>query len=231
MTPELLHTFTLALLITAIAALEIRNLRVTAWFYLVNSFFLCAIISAYANLYNPHFYNWAITCFIAKMLIIPYLLFRFIKRVPTHEYQPVIDFTLSIFIISALTLSLYSILKTYALQIAPTPLVPETLSSTQIQPFFNETHRLFAASLSVFGLGIYGLLTRRDAIKTVISLALLENGIHLFLLCLVPTLRETVLIGIVINVIGVVWIILYFAAAIFKVFGTTDTVKLSELKR
>ncbi|MCI0511807.1 NADH-quinone oxidoreductase subunit K [candidate division KSB1 bacterium] len=231
MTPELLHTFTLALLITSMGAIEMRNLRATSWAYLFHSIFLCAIITTYAYLFNPNLFIWSVTCFVTKIVIVPYLLFRFVKRVPNIEFRPIIGFALSIFILSIWMVITYSLLKTYAFYFIPKPFIPATVSSELMGQYFEETHRLLAASLSVFWLGIYGLLTRRDAVKTVIGLALLENGVHLVLLCLVPTLRETTLIGIVTNVIGVVWILLYISASIYEVFGTTDTVRLSELKR
>jgi len=71
---------------------------------------------------------------------------------------------------------------------------------------------------------------RRDAVKAVIGLVLLENGVHLALVTLAPTLPETTLIGIVTNVIITVWLLLYLAGRIFRVLGTTDTAVLSELK-
>ncbi len=60
---------------------------------------------------------------------------------------------------------------------------------------------------------------------------MLENGVHLVLLALTPQLKETTMIGILTNVVGVVLILLYLSTTIYQVFGSMDTVKLSELKR
>jgi hydrogenase-4 component E len=87
-----------------------------------------------------------------------------------------------------------------------------------------------ALSLTICALGLWVLLVRRDAVKAVIGLVLLENGVHLALVTLAPTLPETTLIGIVTNVIITVWLLLYLAGRIFRVLGTTDTAVLSELK-
>jgi hydrogenase-4 component E len=87
-----------------------------------------------------------------------------------------------------------------------------------------------ALALTICVLGLWVLLVRRDAAKAVIGLVLLENGVHLSLVTLAPTLSETTIIGIVTNVIITVWLLLYLAGRIFRALGTTDTAMLSELK-
>jgi hydrogenase-4 component E len=87
-----------------------------------------------------------------------------------------------------------------------------------------------AVSLTVFLIGLYGILTRRDAIKVAIGLCLMENGAHLSLVSLAPGVRETVLIGIVTDVVIAVWILLYLINEIRRQFGSTDSFKLSELR-
>ncbi len=59
----------------------------------------------------------------------------------------------------------------------------------------------------------------------------MENGVHLVLLALAPQLKETTMIGILTNVVAVVFILLYLSADIYRIFGTTDSARLSELKR
>ncbi|HOC25981.1 MAG TPA: hypothetical protein PKJ13_11750, partial [bacterium] len=61
--------------------------------------------------------------------------------------------------------------------------------------------------------------------------ALMENGVHLILLALAPQLRESTMIGILINAALAVFMLLYLGADIYRVFGTTDSALLSELKR
>ena len=221
MTEQTLVTLTLAILITSIAAVEIRNLRTTAFAYLLHSIFLCGIILSYAYIKdNESLYLWAISCFVTKVTIIPYMLFRFSKQVPPREHQPIIGSGLSIAIVSTLMIIFFQLFKKYIFLLAPT-------ESAQIEP----VRSLLAGAFTIFSLGLWALLVRRDALKTVIGIALLENGVHLVLLALTPQLRETTMIGILTNVVAVVFLLLYLSTSIYQVFGFTDTVKLSELKR
>ena len=86
-----------------------------------------------------------------------------------------------------------------------------------------------AVAFTIFVLGIYAILTRRDAIKTVIGLCLLENGVHLSLVSLAPAMKETALAGIATEVVVTVYLLLYIIGGIREKFKTTDTFKLSEL--
>jgi len=221
MTTETLVTLNLSMLVASIGAVEIRNLRTTSLAYLVHSIFLCAMIISYAYLMsNPTLYLWGGTCFLTKIIIIPTMLLRFVRRVPQIEFKPVIGFGPSLVIVSVLVVVFFKLFQTSVDLLAPTEAV-------KVEPF----RSLLALAFTVFCLGLWALLTRRDAIKTVIGIALLENGVHLVLLALAPQLPETTMIGILTNVVAVVFLLLYLSAGIYQVFGTTDTLKLSELKR
>jgi hydrogenase-4 component E len=87
-----------------------------------------------------------------------------------------------------------------------------------------------AVASTVFALGLYALLTRRDAVKAVIGLCLLENGVHLSLVSLAPGLSETALFGVATEVVVTVFLLLYVIGGVRQVFGTTDTFKLRELR-
>ncbi len=221
MTEQTLVTLTLAILIASIAATEIRNLRTTSFAYMVHSIFLCAIIITYAYVKdNPSLYLWAITCFITKVVVLPYMILRFVRILPPIEHRPIIGFGISLTLVSIILVVLFYLFKKYLFLLAPT-------EAAMQEP----VRSLLAGAFTIFTLGIWTLLTRRDAVKTVIGLALLENGVHLVLLALTPTLRETTMIGILTNVVAVVFLLLFLSSNIYQVFGSTDTVKLSELKR
>jgi hydrogenase-4 component E len=87
-----------------------------------------------------------------------------------------------------------------------------------------------AVSLTVFILGLYCILSRRDAIKTVHGLLVLENGVHLSLVSLAPLLRETAIIGIVTDVVVAAYLLLYIILGVFEKFGSTDTFQLKGLR-
>jgi len=64
----------------------------------------------------------------------------------------------------------------------------------------------------------------------VIGLCLLENGVHLSLVSLAPALPETALFGVATEVVVTVFLLLYVIVGVRKVFGSTDTFELRELR-
>ena len=220
MDSNILITLSLAILLTSLLVVETRNLRTSTVFYLIHSIFLFFIIISYAYIMNnPSLYIWALVCFITKIIIIPLILWHFIKGVPVIEYKPFLGFAISLFIIAILSLIFFNLFLRIIDFLAPTE------ASTQ-EPI----RSLLATSFTVVMLGLYTLISKRDAFKTVIGLVLLENGVHLVLLSLVPNLSEITMIGILSNVTAIVIILLYLSKKIYEVFGSTDTTKLSELK-
>jgi hydrogenase-4 component E len=116
-------------------------------------------------------------------------------------------------------IAFYELTHSQADLLAPTPLAQEEVFRTNL-----------AVAATVFVLGLYAILTRRDAIKTVIGLCLLENGVHLSLVSLVPELPETALFGVATEVVITVFLLLYVIAGVYQQFGTTDTLRMSELR-
>lgn len=221
MESNVLVTLTLGILITSVVAVELRNLRSTTFFYLFHSILLFSIITAYAYLFkNKSLYLWSATCFLTKIVVIPTLLFQFAKRFPSKEHRPVLGHGVSVLAIGTLAVVFFRLFRTYSYLLAPN-------EAAHLEP----VRSLLAGAFTVFGLGLWALLTRRDVVKTVLGLALMENGVHLVLLALAPQLSETSMIGILTNVAAAVLILLYISSNIYQVFGSTDSARLSELKR
>ncbi len=215
---ETIKVLSLALILTSFAAIELRNLRGALWAYMLQALLLVAIIFVFATL-HPALFIWGITALITKFAIISWLLAHSIHQREPQEYQPLIELFPSVFIVSLLALATYRLTHTYTTFLAPTKLATQEPFRTNI-----------AVSLTVFLIGLYGILTRRDAIKVVIGLCLMENGAHLSLVSLAPGVRETVLIGIVTDVVIAVWLLLYIINEIGVQFGSTDSFRLSELR-
>jgi hydrogenase-4 component E len=87
-----------------------------------------------------------------------------------------------------------------------------------------------AVALTLLFVGLYAVLTRRDALKVVLGVCLIENGAHLSLVTLAPGMRETVLIGIVTDVVLAVFLLLHLVRGIEEQLGTRDTARLSALR-
>lgn len=204
----------------SLLAAELRNLKWSVAAIVIQSLTLASILITFAHIgHNPSLYWWGFATLGTKVFAIPYLLSLYIRRLPTAETRPWLGTIPSVGVMLVLVVVFYSFLHTHVEFIAPS-----------LEAALEPARSNLALSLTICALGLWVLLVRRDAVKAVIGLVLLENGVHLALVTLAPTLPETTLIGIVTNVIITVWLLLYLAGRIFKVLGTTDTAVLSELK-
>lgn len=205
------------MIITSLLAVESRNLKRSAAAYCVQALLICGLIFTFAS-GNHALYAWAATALLTKALITPYLLMLYIQRTGEEEVKAIIGFGPSVLIAAGVLTIFYKFTHTYVHVFAPTPLAVEGVFRTNL-----------AVAFTVFVLGLYAILSRRDAIKTVVGLCLLENAVHLSLVSLAPGLKETALIGVVTEVVVTVYLLLYVISGIREKFGTTDTFSLSEL--
>jgi hydrogenase-4 component E len=218
---NLIITLYLIHFVFSLLAAELRNLKLSVVAITIQSLFLASILVTFANIAdNPSLYWWSLTALITKVIIIPYLLWLYIRQLPTAETRPWLGTVPSVAVMFILVVIFYGFFHTNVEFLAPT-----------MQAAVEPARSNLALALTICVLGLWVLLVRRDAAKAVIGLVLLENGVHLSLVTLAPTLPETTIIGIVTNVIITVWILLYLAGRIFRALGTTDTAILSELKR
>jgi hydrogenase-4 component E len=214
---RLVETLSMVMIITSVAAVESHHLKRAAAAYCLQALLICGLILAFA-VGNPALYVWALVAFITKAVLTPWFLVRYIGKTGEEEVRPIIGFGPSVVIVSVILVSFYKFTHSYVHVLAPTPESAAGVFRTNL-----------AVALTVFVLGLYAILSRRDAIKTVIGLCLLENAVHLSLVSLAPHMRETALIGIATEVVVTVYLLLYVIAGIRETVGTTDTFELAEL--
>jgi len=207
----------MVMIITSVAAVESHHLKRAAAAYCLQAMLICGLILAFA-VGNPALYIWALVAFITKALLTPWFIMRYIGKTGEAEVKAIIGFGPSVVIVSVILVSFYKLTHSYVHVLAPTPESAAGVFRTNL-----------AVALTVFVLGLYAILSRRDAIKTVIGLCLLENAVHLSLVSLAPHLRETALIGIATEVVVTVYLLLYVISGIREQVGTTDTFELAEL--
>jgi len=215
---DLIRVLSLTLLITTVAAAESRRLRVAAAAYCAQALLIVGLILSFAAI-NPALYWWAGTAFVTKAVLTPLFLFWYIRKTREMELPPLIGFAPSVAVAAVLMVGFFELTHSQADLLAPTPLAREEVFRTNL-----------AVAATVFVLGLYAILSRRDAVKTVIGLCLLENGVHLSLVSLVPGLPETALFGIATEVVITVFLLLYVIAGMYQQFGTTDTMAMRELR-
>lgn len=211
----------LAMVVTSLIAVEVRALRISAYAYLVQALLLVSIFVVFAFATGSEWLMvWAFVALITKATLIPWLLFAYIRRTGVRqEAPPYIDFAPSVLLACVLMVGFYKLTHIHAQFLAPAPQLAEEPYRTNL-----------AVALTIFSLGLYAIISRRDAIKSVIALCLLENGVHLSLVTLAPGMPEMPIIGIVTEVFVTVWMLLYVISGIQEVFGTTDTAVLKSLR-
>lgn len=223
MNPEALHTglietLSLALVITSVAAVEMRRLRFSIFAYLCQALLIVGLLLSFASV-NKALYWWAATALVTKAVLTPWFLFRAIRGVDDRELRPVIGFCPSAVIVALLMMGFFRLTHSGVALLTPTGMAQLGVFRTNL-----------AVASTVFALGLYAVLTRRDAIKAVIGLCLLENGVHLSLVSLAPGLPETALFGVATEVVVTVFLLLYVIGGVRQEFGSTDTFRLRELK-
>ena len=218
MNADVVQTLSLTLLLTSVAAVEMRKLSHAATAYVFQALLIVSLLLSFATL-NPALYWWAGTALLTKAILTPLFLFWAIRHTDPLEVKPVIGFGPSVVVAIALMVGFFRLTHSYAGLIL--------FGEAARQPVFQTN---LAVAATVFALGLFCVLTRRDAIKTVIGLCLLENGVHLSLVSLAPELPETALFGIASEVVITVFLLLYVIVGVRESFGTTDTFKLMELR-
>ena len=216
---HLIEILSMVMVITSLMAVEVRTLRLAAIAYAAQALLIVSLLVGYAAL-NPALYWWAATAFLTKAVLTPWLLLRYIGKGEDREIAPLIGFVPSVVVASLLMIGFFKLTHTHFALLAPSGAGAAEVYRTNL-----------AVASTVFALGIYSVLTRREAVKTVIGLCLLENGVHLSLVSLAPQMPETALFGVATEVVVTVFLLLYVIAGVREEFGTTDTFLLRELQR
>ena len=214
--PGVIPSLSLMMICTSFAAVEARNLRVATGAYLVQALLVCALLFTYA-LRNPALFWWVGTALVTKAVLVPLFLWQ-ATRGGAREAPPSVGLKASAAVQLALLALSYRFVHAHA---------PSFIAAGGALGDAVVTN--LAVGLTIFAMGLYAILSRRDAIKTVIGLCLLENGVHLSLVSLAPLMPETALLGIASEVVVTVVLLLVIVRQIRERFGDTDTFRLSEL--
>ena len=212
-----IRTLSLTLILTSFVVVEVRSLRRALLAYMAQALVMVAVIACFAA-YHPALWIWAATAFVTKFALISWMLARALGG-DDRECAPRVGSLASGVIVAVLAATVYSLLHHSASFLAPTPLAEQ-------EPFRTNV----AVSLTLLFVGLYAIVTRRDAVKVVLGVCLMENGAHLSLVSLAATLRETVLIGVATDVVVAVYLLLALARAIERHLGDRDTSRLVTLR-
>lgn len=173
---------------------------------------------------NPYLYIWAAIYAVTRIWFLPFFkggLLYTARRMPPETSSKAPVWGTIIFASVALGIMLVlSVESGFSLVVSAQPLdqLGETIS----------LNLLLAAFLILYGITV--LLTHRHPFRMVLGILLMEAGIHLSLVHLVPKLLAMVQVGIFSNFVGSIFLVLYINRLIVQKLKVTDTAQLSDLK-
>jgi len=210
----------LLMIVTSLVAVEWRSLPEAVHTYQIQSVLIALIFALYAySLPNHALYYWSATALVSKGIIIPWLLRRYLLKIHSKETPPLLSIlpSLAIGLIASLIAFGWAFKYHNSLVL---------LKSLEGEPYRMNS----AVAAAVLTMGFYALLTRRDAFKIVIGLCLLENGVHMSLISLAPSIPETAIIGVVTDVVVSVFMLLYIVTGVYRSAGSLDTSHIAKLR-
>jgi hydrogenase-4 component E len=212
-----------AQLITLLAALMLvlqlllvvqRMLLTSIRIFALQSLMLAGIATVVAYYHSAtHVYVIAALTIIGKVLLLPRLLNRLVRRINIiQEIEPLLNATTSMLICGGLTLLGYIVARPF----------------TTLEKLGNNT---LAIAITLLLTGFFLMFNRRKAITQVLGLLTVENGVMLAAVALttygMPLVVE---LGIFFDVMVAVMVLGILVYRIRESFASMDTSKLSQLK-
>ncbi len=211
---NLVNTLAVLLIITSLLVVESRKPQLSAKLYSLQSLVLVLIFLSLAVFMDAApLYIWAVTSLLTKVILVPWILMRTLRRVGDTEEAGTLLSPAATLVIAAIFVGLSFFIVT--------PFHTEAI--IKLKP-------ALAVSIAHFLLGLLCILTRRNAVKQILGYCLMENGSHLTLAFMAYNAPETVEIGIITDAIFAVLIMCVITKGLFRVTGTLDTDKLTSLK-
>jgi hydrogenase-4 component E len=211
---DLINSLSGLLILTSLMVIETKKIRIAAILYGVQSIVLVLIfIALAATMEAEQLYLWAVSAFMTKVLMVPFILYRAQKGVAEADQVQVAVKPAVSLILAAVTLVIsFVVVSQLDLKIA-----------VEFKP-------ALSVSVAHFFFGELCILTQRNLLKQILGFCLMENGSHLTLALLAYNAPELVEIGIATDAVFGVVIMSVLAVQIYKSLHTLDAAKLTTLK-
>lgn len=197
-------------LLLVVQRMLLTNIRLFA----LQSLLLTAIAGVIAYVHNaPHVYVVAGLTLIGKVVFLPWLLARQVRRIGIiHEIDPLLNAPTSMLLCGGLTLLGYIVARPF----------------TALERLGNNT---LGIAMTLVLTGFFLMFNRRKAITQVLALLTVENGVMLAAIALttygMPLVVE---LGIFFDVMVAVMVLGILVYRIRESFASMDTSKLNQLK-
>jgi len=202
-------------LVLQIAMVTQRWIVVHIRIFAAQSFFL-AMIAATIAWFNhaPHLYVAAALTVAVKVVLVPILFERLVKRMKIREeIEPIVNVPFSVVISGGLTLVGY--------------VVAESFYRSE-QPGLG--HNVLAVAISLFLIGFFTMINRRKALTQVLALLSLENGLFLAAISLTYGMPLIVELGVFFDVLVAAMVLGILVYRIRETFESMDVNRLRKLR-
>jgi len=202
------------LIVTSLMVIGSKRPTSSALLYALQSLVLVAIFLALAVTKNAEeLYLWAITSFVTKVILVPYIMYRALGDLRDPEADGSL-FGMAWTILAAAVIVVLSYL------------VVETVKL----PTITDLKPALGVSLGHFFLGLLCIVSQRNILKQIFGYCLMENGAHLTLALMAYKAPELVEVGIATDAIFAVVIMTVIARKIFRTLNTLNVNQLTALK-
>jgi hydrogenase-4 component E len=202
------------MLVVQLLMIAQRMLLTNIRLFAIQSLLLAAIAAVLAYHYNAsHVYVVAVLTIIGKVIFLPWLLNRLVRRIQIHEeIEPMLNAPTSMLLCGGLTLLGYVVARPF----------------TSLERVGNNT---LGIALTLLLTGFFLMINRRKALTQVLALLTVENGVMLAAVALttygMPLVVE---LGIFFDVLVAVMVLGILVYRIRENFASMDTSKLNQLK-
>lgn len=211
---QLLTLFASLMLVIQLLLVVQRMLVTNIRLFALQSLLLAAIAAAIGYVYGAwHVYVVALLTFIGKVVFLPWLLERLVRRMKIEqEVRPFVNMPASMLLCGALTVLAYVVARPF----------------TSLERLGSNT---LAIAIALLLTGFFLMINRRKAITQVLALLTMENGVMLAAIALtsygMPLVVE---LGIFFDVVIAVMVLGILVFRIRETFASMDVSKLNELK-
>ena len=178
--------------------------------------FLLAMIAATIAWFNhaPHIFVAAALTLVVKVILVPILFERLVKRMEIHEeIEPIVNVPRSVVIAGGLTLVGYVVAASFYRPDAP-----------------GLGHNALAVAISLFLIGFFTMINRRKALMQVLALLSLENGMFLAAISLTYGMPLIVELGVFFDVLVAAMVLGILVYRIRESFESMDVSRLRRLR-
>ena len=213
---QLMDLFAAFILVSSFLVLAIKRLYVHVRLYATQSFFLALVaflVAAFGG--EPHIFIAATLTFIFKVILMPLLFMRIIRRLNVQqEAQLTLNVPASLIVAAGLVLGADYLTRTI-------------LETNQT---FELSRNVLTVSLSVVLMGLFTMVTRKKALTQVIGFLMIENGLFLAGIAITAGMPMIVELGVFFDVLVAVFIMGVLLYRINETFDTINVEKLTKLK-